>query len=77
MAKWHATSGWCRNSGSGTALLGACINSASGSTTYKCKVKLETKDRTSIVDNKKGVPYFHNEGVENDVINVDSGKLLS
>ena len=35
------------------------------------KVKLETKDGTSFAENKKGVPYFRNEGVEHDVINAE------
>ena len=35
------------------------------------KVKLETKDGTSFAANKKGVPYFRNEGVEHDVINAE------
>ena len=36
------------------------------------KLKLETKDGTSFVDMKKGVPYFRNEGVEHDVINANA-----
>ena len=38
------------------------------------KVKLETKDGTNFAENKKGVPYFRNEGVEHDVINAESGE---
>jgi quercetin dioxygenase-like cupin family protein len=36
------------------------------------KVQLKTKDGTGFAENKKGVPYFRNEGVEHDVINADS-----
>lgn len=38
------------------------------------KVKLETKEGTSFANNKKGVPYFRNEGVEHDVINAEPGE---
>ena len=33
------------------------------------KINIKTKDGTGIGDNKKGVPYFRNVGVEHDVIN--------
>jgi quercetin dioxygenase-like cupin family protein len=35
------------------------------------KVKIETKDGTNFADNRQGVPYFRNEGVEHDVINTE------
>ncbi len=38
------------------------------------KVKLETKEGPGSADNKKGVPYFRNKGVEHDVINTDAGE---
>ena len=38
------------------------------------KVKLETEQGSSIAEMKKGVPYFRNEGVEHDVINVSEGE---
>ena len=36
------------------------------------KVKLETKEGPGFAENKQGVPYFRNEGVEHDVINAES-----
>ena len=33
------------------------------------KVKLETKEGTSLAEMKKGAPYFRHQGVEHDVIN--------
>jgi beta-alanine degradation protein BauB len=38
------------------------------------KLRIETKDGSSIVDMKKGAPYFRNEGVEHDVINASDGE---
>jgi beta-alanine degradation protein BauB len=38
------------------------------------KVKLETKDGTSLAEMKKGAPYFRAEGVEHDVINATDGE---
>jgi beta-alanine degradation protein BauB len=35
------------------------------------KVRLETKEGSSIAEMKKGVPYFRKEGVEHDVINAN------
>jgi beta-alanine degradation protein BauB len=37
------------------------------------KLKLETKDGSSVAEMKKGVPYFRSEGVEHDVINATDG----
>ena len=36
------------------------------------KVRLETKDGSSIAEMKSGVPYFRSEGVEHDVINANA-----
>jgi beta-alanine degradation protein BauB len=35
------------------------------------KVRLETKEGSSLAEMKKGVPYFRKEGVEHDVINAN------
>ena len=40
------------------------------------KVKLETKEGSGFAENKKGVPYFCNEGVEHDVINTGAGEYV-
>jgi beta-alanine degradation protein BauB len=37
------------------------------------KVKLETKDGSSLAEMKKGAPYFRRVGVEHDVINANDG----
>ena len=38
------------------------------------KVKLLTAQGENFAEMKKGVPYFRNEGVEHDVINVNDGE---
>ncbi len=38
------------------------------------KVKLETKEGTSMAEMKKGAPYFRKVGVEHDVINANDGE---
>lgn len=37
------------------------------------KLKLETKDGTTVAEMKKGSPYFRKAGVEHDVINANDG----
>ncbi len=39
------------------------------------KVKLITSSGESFAEMKKGVPYFRNEGVENDVISANDGEF--
>ena len=36
------------------------------------KVTIKSKTGSNVGDNKKGVPYFRQEGVEHDVINTDA-----
>ncbi len=38
------------------------------------KVRLETAEGPKFAEMKKGAPYFRNEGVEHDVINVGEGE---
>jgi beta-alanine degradation protein BauB len=37
------------------------------------KLRIESADASTVVDMKKGAPYFRNEGVEHDVINASDG----